>query len=119
MWEMVALIEKEIRHPLAEILYKEAFTRCEVVGTNYSYILLEKPTIQKEGIVSKILDKAQNKETQVFIGNKHLLLNNKIEIPQFNRKSDASTELYLCANAEVLMVTTPLFRSSCSTLTPT
>lgn len=30
-----------------------------MVGTNYSYILLEKPTVQKEGIVCKILDKAQ------------------------------------------------------------
>lgn len=90
-----------------------------MVGTNYSYILLEKPTVQKEGIASRILDKAQNKEVQVFIGNKHLLLNNNIEIPHFLRKSDASTELYLCANAEVLMVTPPLLRSSCSTLTPT
>lgn len=28
MWEIIALIEKELRHPLAEILYKEAFSRC-------------------------------------------------------------------------------------------
>jgi Cu+-exporting ATPase len=105
LWEMVALIEKEIRHPLAEILYKEAFTRCEVVGTNYGYILLEKPTVQKEGIVSRILDKTQKLEMKVLIGNKNLLRNNNIEVPSYNKKSDASTELYLCANGEVLMVT--------------
>lgn len=74
------------------------------MGTNYGYILLEKPSIQKEGIVSKILDKSQNKEMNVLIGNKNILLNNGVEVPQFMKKTDASTELFLCANKEVLMV---------------
>ena len=44
---------------------------------------------------------------RVLIGNKHLLLNNNIELPPYAKNSDASTELYLCANSEVLMVTFP------------
>jgi len=104
MWQVVALVEKEIRHPLAEVLYKEAFGRCEVVGTNYSYILLEKPNIQKEGVSARILDKLENKEMKVLIGNKNILLNSNIEIPPFMKRSDASTELYLCIDSEVLMV---------------
>lgn len=47
LWEMVALLEKEFRHPLAELLYKEALNRSEVQGTNFSYILLEKPGLEK------------------------------------------------------------------------
>ena len=40
----------------------------------------------------------------VLIGNKNLLLNNNVEIPPFLKKTDASTQLFLCANNEVLMV---------------
>lgn len=41
---------------------------------------------------------------KVLIGNKNLLLNNNVEIPPFLKKTDASTQLFLCANNEVLMV---------------
>ena len=54
-WEIVALVEKEIRHPLAEVLYKESFRRCDINGTNFNFILLDKPTVQKDGISVKIL----------------------------------------------------------------
>jgi hypothetical protein len=40
----------------------------------------------------------------VLIGNKNLLINNGVEIPEYIKKTDASTELFLCANQEVLMV---------------
>jgi hypothetical protein len=68
------------------------------VGTNYAFILLEKPKVQKEGICVRILDKILNKELNVYIGNKNILLNNNIVVPEFKRTSDASTELFLTAN---------------------
>lgn len=80
-WEMIALIEKEIRHPLAEILYKVAFEHSQVVGTNYGFILLEKPKVQKEGISAKLLDKVQNKPLDILIGNKGILRHYGIPVP--------------------------------------
>jgi hypothetical protein len=113
---MIAIVEKEIRHPLAEILYKVAFERSQVVGTNYSFILLEKPKVQKEGISAKLLDKSKNKPIDILIGNKGILKNYEIALPEFVHNSEASTELYLTSNEEVLMVCFLLFRSSCSIL---
>jgi hypothetical protein len=84
---MVAVVEKEIRHPLAEILYKVAFARSQVVGTNYSFILLEKPKVQKEGISAKLLDKANNKPIDVLIGNKNILKNYEIPLPEYEHNS--------------------------------
>lgn len=54
-----------------------------MVGTNYSFILLEKPKVQKEGISAKLLDKALNKPIDVLIGNKSILTNYQIPLPQF------------------------------------
>ena len=93
IWEIVALIEKEIRHPLAEILYKEAFRRCEINGTNFGFILLEKPTVQKEGISVKILEKSTQKELVVLIGNKNILTSHGMAVPFFERRTDAATEI--------------------------
>ena len=104
IWEIIALIEKELRHPLAEVLYKEAFTRCEVVGTNYGFILIDKPVVQKEGITAKILYKAEKKEIPILIGNKNILKNHGIPVPKFYKESEASTELFLTAGEEVLIV---------------
>ena len=60
-----------------------AFENSKVVGTNYSFILLEKPKVQKEGISAKLLDKALNKHIDVLIGNKSILTNYQIPLPQF------------------------------------
>ena len=87
----MALIEKEIRHPLAEVLYKEAFRRCEINGTNFNFILLEKPTVQKEGISVKILEKIEKKEMIVLLGNKNILKNNGIDVPTYKKRTDAAT----------------------------
>jgi len=54
-----------------------------VVGTNYSFILLEKPKVQKEGISAKLLDKAKNKQMDVLIGNKNLLKTYEIPVPKY------------------------------------
>ena len=107
LWQIVALIEKEIRHPLAEILYKEAFTRCEIVGTNYGFILLEKPQVQKEGLTARVLDKAEKREMSIFLGNKHLLKNNGIELPLFDKTADAATEIFLATDNQALLVFIP------------
>jgi hypothetical protein len=104
---------------LAEILYKVAFERSQVVGTNYGFLLLEKPRVQKEGISAKLLDKAANRPLDVLIGNRNLLQNYGIAVPDFRHNAEASTELFLAANEEVLMVRSPSLRSSCSTRTPT
>ncbi len=52
-----------------------AFERSQVVGTNYGFLLLEKPKVQKEGISAKLLDKSSNKPIDVLIGNKAILKN--------------------------------------------
>lgn len=43
LWEIVAVTEKQLRHPIAEILYKEAYQRCEVEGTNFG-VIVNKPS---------------------------------------------------------------------------
>ncbi len=53
--------------------------------------MLEKPTVQKEGLTAKILEKAENKERSIFLGNKNLLKNNDIKIPSFDKHVDAAT----------------------------
>ena len=98
------MIEKEIRHPLAEVLYKEAFRRCEINGTNFSFILLEKPTVQKEGISVKILEKTQKKELIVLLGNKNILKSHGIEVPTYKKRTDAATEIFVAVNGEPLAV---------------
>ena len=40
LWQILALVEKEIKHPLAELIYKEAFNRSETNGTSYAYMLV-------------------------------------------------------------------------------
>lgn len=48
MWEIIAIVEKEIRHPLAEVLYKEAFDKCKIEGTNFNFVLTSpKITVEK------------------------------------------------------------------------
>ena len=108
---MVAVVEKELRHPLAEILYKVAFERSQVMGTNYGFLLLEKPKVQKEGISAKLLDKATNRPLEVLIGNRNLIQNYGIALPDFRHNAEASTELFLAANEEVLMVRPSSLRS--------
>lgn len=74
--------------------------------------MLEKPTVQKEGIKARILDKSTKGEFNVFIGNKNILKNNNIPVPEFKRHTDASTDLFLAVDNEPLMVIYLLLRSS-------
>ena len=51
------MVEKQILHPIAEILYKESFQRSGVEGTNFG-ILLNKPVeVRKEGLAAEVLHK--------------------------------------------------------------
>ena len=83
---------------MAEILYKEAFRRCDINGTNFNFILLEKPTVQKEGISVKVLEKAEKKELVVLLGNRNILTSHGIEVPTYQKKTDAATEIFVAVN---------------------
>lgn len=61
---------------MAEILYKISFKRSEITGNAYNYILLQKPKVTKNGLSALIRDKEQNKEVEVFIGNRNILAEN-------------------------------------------
>ena len=116
---MVALLEKEFRHPLAELLYKEALNRSEVQGTNFNYILMEKPALDKDGITGNITSKANKQILSIKIGNCKLLEKNHIEVPKFQTSSDAATCIYLSVNDSACMVRTSLCRLHCSIRTLT
>jgi hypothetical protein len=60
------------------VLYKEAFSKCKVEGTNFNYILIEGPIVEKEGLVAKIRNKTNSSTESVLIGNKHILTKNNI-----------------------------------------
>ena len=83
---------------MAEILYKEAFRRCDINGTNFNFILLDKPTVQKEGISVKVLEKAEKKELVVLLGNRNILTSHGIEVPTYQKKTDAATEIFVAVN---------------------
>lgn len=50
-------MEKQLQHPLAEILYKEAYKRSKVEGTNFKVILSGKVEVKKEGLSATVLMK--------------------------------------------------------------
>ena len=73
------MLERDFRHPLAEIIYKEAVNRSKMNGTNFSFILIENTFIASQGIIATILDKQQKEELRIVIGNKQLLKDQSIE----------------------------------------
>lgn len=81
VWEIVALLEKDIRHPLAEVIYKEAFNMCKITGTNFSFIVMNKQYVPSQGIKAKLLHKTTQEEIQVTIGNKNFMISNGISPP--------------------------------------
>jgi Cu+-exporting ATPase len=117
LWEMLALLERDFRHPLAEVLYKEALTRSRLHGADFSLLLLEKRFVAAQGLVARLLDKTQKKELAVEVGNKHLL--GAPQRSQVLQEVESCTQIYLCVDGEVAMVLSLRTRSSVSTLTPT
>lgn len=73
IWQMVAVVEKSIQHPLAEILYKEAYRKCGVEGTNFEVILNSEVQVKKNGITAEVLLKKSQQVSTVLIGNRKLL----------------------------------------------
>jgi Cu+-exporting ATPase len=116
MWEMVALLEKELRHPLAEILYKEALVRSKVNGTNFNFILVSKPVQLDSGISAKILQKKSHQEIDILIGNKNIFSKSNVYLSQY--ESNSSTGIYLVADQVACMVQILLFSSYNLILTP-
>lgn len=78
LWEIVAVVEKSLRHPIAEILYKEAYQRSQVEGTNFSVLINKTSKIGKEGLEAEVLLKKEQKICSILLGNENLLKNNEI-----------------------------------------
>lgn len=65
---------------------------------------MDKPTVQKEGISVKILEKSTQNELTILLGNKNILTSHGMEVPIFQRKTDAATEIFLAVNGEPMIV---------------
>ena len=52
----------------------------------------------------KILEKTQKKEMIVLLGNKNILTSHGIAVPQFRKRTDAATEIFLAVNGEPQVV---------------
>ena len=61
LWEILALLERDVRHPLAEIIYKSAFRLSKISGTNFSFIVKEKKVHTGRGITATLINKSSQK----------------------------------------------------------
>ena len=52
----------------------------------------------------KVLEKAEKKELTVLLGNRNILTSNGIEVPAYQKKTDAATEIFVAVDGEPLMV---------------
>lgn len=82
----MALLEKDVRHPLAEIIYKEALNRSKIAGTNFSFIVIEKEYVPSLGIKARVLNKQTQKEHTILIGNQKLLVDSGINLSDFKKE---------------------------------
>ena len=52
----------------------------------------------------KVLEKAEKKELIVLLGNRNILTSHGIEIPTYQKKTGAATEIFVAVNGEPLAV---------------
>ena len=73
LWQIISLLEKNSNHPLGLLLYKEAMKRIKSTTFNVNFVLLDKPSINKNGIIGNLKSK-KNSDTQIkaYIGNRTL-----------------------------------------------
>jgi hypothetical protein len=53
LWGMVGVMEKELKHPLATLLYKEAVKR--QVNRVHTFVMNEKPEVTKNGLIGSLI----------------------------------------------------------------
>lgn len=46
----------------------------------------------------KVLEKAEKKELVVLLGNRNILTSHGIEVPTYQKKTDAATEIFVAVN---------------------
>ena len=55
---MLTLLERDVRHPLAEVIYKEAFNMSKISGTNFNFLIKNKEYINGKGIKALLVQKS-------------------------------------------------------------
>jgi cation transport ATPase len=75
----LAILERDIKHPLAQIIYKEAFNLSRISGTNFSFIVIGQEYIPGQGIKATLLNKSNQLKIEVLVGNQKLLTENGVE----------------------------------------
>ena len=67
---MLTLLERDVRHPLAEVIYKEALNMSKISGTNFGFLTKSKEFINGKGIKAELVQKSNQEELKVLVGNR-------------------------------------------------
>jgi cation transport ATPase len=68
LWGMIGKLEKDITHPLATLLYKEAVKRSD--NRIQNYVMNMKPEITRSGIIGTLFRSSDHQEFLCHIGSK-------------------------------------------------
>lgn len=86
IWEIICLIEKQSRHPIAELLYKESLSHI-TNSLNLSYVVEGPIQFKKNGLKASLKHKKNSEKVIPFlIGNKSLMQDNEVEIDEESQK---------------------------------
>ncbi|KAL4490313.1 hypothetical protein ABPG72_004352 [Tetrahymena utriculariae] len=102
LWQIIQIIEKDIKHLLADLLYQESVARgCNVFQADYK--MVDRPTFDgKNGLSAFLYDTKRNSAPlEVKIGNIKLMNQNQITIQQENQ---LQIDRYLKQGYTVLLV---------------
>lgn len=83
LWQVIQLMEKDIKHPLADLLYQESIQRgCNVFLADYK--MPDKPTFDgKNGLSAILFDtKKNNARIEAKLGNLKLMNSNSVTISE-------------------------------------
>ncbi|EAR85040.1 E1-E2 ATPase family protein (macronuclear) [Tetrahymena thermophila SB210] len=108
IWQMIQHVEKDVNHPLAELLYKEAVQRdCSTFKSDFQ-LLANSFKQFKNGIECTLLQiKKSNKQIKVLIGNLNLIRENNIDVSSQlieqiqNVQENGSTVIIMSTNQNI------------------
>jgi len=49
-----------VRHPLAEVIYKEAFNMSKISGTNFGFLVKNKELVNGQGLKASLVQKGSH-----------------------------------------------------------
>ena len=110
IWQIISLLEKSSNHPLGQLMYKEAIKRIKTTVFNINYVLLDKPSPNKNGVIAQMKCKNNNSDTilNTYIGNRRLnpdlKLEDNIEKEILIHESLGQTALLFSINKELVML---------------